>query len=218
VALLVVTSQTTLILAFGVAHVQTQSTKGHGPVFRGIVDQGCVIPYNQKEGIYMKKVASRPLYSDLMVFAGLVFVSMLVSVALLVSPATGQEGQKDKAPMGTLKIAVQGFSNDKGQAIIGLCNSKTSYLKDGKEYKKVTAPIKNKVAEYTFIDIPFGEYAIKTCHDENSNGKLDTNFMGAPDEKYGISNNVRGTIGLPDWKNAKFDLNRTNMSITIKVE
>lgn len=166
----------------------------------------------------MKKAASRSVYTNVMVFAGLVFVSMLASLAFLASPASSQEGQKDKAQIDTLTIVVQGFSNDKGQAIIGLCNSKTSYLKDGKEYKKVTALIKNKVAEYAFIDIPFGEYAVKTCHDENNNGKLDTNFMGIPDEKYGISNNVRGTLGLPDWKDAKFGFNKTNMSITIKVD
>jgi len=36
--------------------------------------------------------------------------------------------------------------------------------------------------------IPPGTYAIACYHDENDNGKLDTNFLGIPKEGTGASN------------------------------
>jgi uncharacterized protein (DUF2141 family) len=54
--------------------------------------------------------------------------------------------------------------------------------------------------------IPQGTYAIACYHDENNNGKLDTKFMGIPKEGTGASNDARGTMGPPKFKDAKFQL------------
>lgn len=40
-----------------------------------------------------------------------------------------------------------------------------------------------------FKDLAPGKYAIRVMHDENDNGKLDTNAVGMPTEGYGFSNN-----------------------------
>lgn len=40
-----------------------------------------------------------------------------------------------------------------------------------------------------FKDLAAGKYAIRVMHDENDNGKLDTNAVGMPTEGYGFSNN-----------------------------
>jgi len=66
-------------------------------------------------------------------------------------------------------------------------------------------------------NIPFGEYAIKVFHDEDSDDKIDTNFIGIPTESYGFSNNVKGFFGLPGFEKAKFHFNKQDMQIEIKL-
>jgi uncharacterized protein (DUF2141 family) len=49
-----------------------------------------------------------------------------------------------------------------------------------------------------------GTYGLSAFHDQNENGKLDTNFLGMPIEDYCASNNARGVLGPPSFENAKF--------------
>jgi uncharacterized protein (DUF2141 family) len=35
--------------------------------------------------------------------------------------------------------------------------------------------------------------------DENGNGKLDTNLVGMPTERYGFSNDAKGNRGAPEF-------------------
>jgi uncharacterized protein (DUF2141 family) len=51
-----------------------------------------------------------------------------------------------------------------------------------------------------------GTYAVAVFHDENGNGKLDTNFLGIPREGVGVSNNKLRTLGPPTWEDSKFGL------------
>jgi len=55
-----------------------------------------------------------------------------------------------------------------------------------------------------FKDVPKGVYGISAFHDENNNGKLDTNFIGLPTEDYGASRDARGNFGPPSFSDAKF--------------
>ena len=50
------------------------------------------------------------------------------------------------------------------------------------------------------------DYAIRYFHDENSNDKLDTNWLGLPTEGYGFSNNATATFGVPDFEEWIFKL------------
>jgi uncharacterized protein (DUF2141 family) len=48
--------------------------------------------------------------------------------------------------------------------------------------------VANSQARCDFEGIPSGTYALVVLHDENMNGKLDTNWLGVPKEGYGFSN------------------------------
>ena len=54
-------------------------------------------------------------------------------------------------------------------------------------------------------------------HDENSNGKLDTKFMGIPREGVGASNGAKGHLGPPKFEAAAFSFSggRLELKITI---
>lgn len=119
---------------------------------------------------------------------------------------------------GNLTLVVSGLENDEGNVKIALSNSKEDYTKKGKAYIAVSAEIKNKKAQWTFTDLPFGTYAIKTFHDENNDGELDTNFLGIPSEYYGFSNNARGSFGPASWEVAKFEFNENELTLEITID
>ncbi|HEY8946784.1 MAG TPA: DUF2141 domain-containing protein [Polyangiaceae bacterium] len=70
--------------------------------------------------------------------------------------------------------------------------------------KPATAKIRDGYALCVFPRIRPGTYGISAFHDENENGKLDTNFVGMPTEDYCASRNARGVLGPPSFEDAKF--------------
>jgi uncharacterized protein (DUF2141 family) len=60
-----------------------------------------------------------------------------------------------------------------------------------------TLPMRDGSAKLVFLGLPAGRYALKSFADENGNGKLDTNLVGLPTERYGFSNDAKGRMGPP---------------------
>ena len=81
----------------------------------------------------------------------------------------------------------------------------------------MTSAIADKKAVCEFSGIAPGAYAVSVFHDENSNGKLDTKFMGIPREGVGASNNARGHFGPPKFDAAAFHFSggRADLKIAI---
>ena len=100
-----------------------------------------------------------------------------------------------------LKVEISGFNNDNGQGYIALYNSEKDFLK--KPFKGRVVKIENGKTTIVFTDIPKSEYAVSTFHDENNNGKMDSNFLGIPKEDYGFSNDAKGFMSAPKYTNAK---------------
>ncbi len=113
-----------------------------------------------------------------------------------------------------LEVAMSGFENNDGKVYVGLYKSEETFLK--KEFRGVISKINNKTASVKFANLKPGEYAISVFHDENNNGKMDSNFMGIPKEAYGTSNDAKGFMGPPKYKDAKFMVT-ANKKITIKL-
>lgn len=115
----------------------------------------------------------------------------------------------------SITVKVENVDNNEGKMFIALYKSEVDFLDS--TYKGAKTKIENKTSEFTFKDIPEGVYAVSIFHDENDNGKMDTNFVGIPKEAYGCSNNASGFMGPPKWKDAKFELNE-NKSIVITLK
>jgi len=115
-----------------------------------------------------------------------------------------------------LVIHIQGFENSKGVAKVAICNSQENY-NNSTPFKGLNFKIINNQAEKT-ITLPYGEYAIKVYHDENSNNELDTMMFGIPSEDYGFSNDAKGSFGPPEYKDAAFILNSPEKKITINIK
>ena len=119
---------------------------------------------------------------------------------------------------GTLTVTILNFRNNQGQVSVALYNNEAAFPKSpDKAVKIIVAPIRDKKSAVVFESLPPGEYAVSVFHDENKNGKMDTNFFGIPKEGVGASNGARGHMGPPHYKDAKFNFNGTSQSITINL-
>lgn len=144
----------------------------------------------------------------------------LVFIFLFSYPCAAEETSV-QAQTGSLTVIITGFRTDGGQARIALVNSEDNYKirKAGKYAVRTAGPeVKDHRAECVFTDLPYGEYAIKLYHDENGNGKLDSNFLKIPAEQYGFSNSARGTFGLPGYKEVKFIFDSSHPTHEIRLD
>jgi uncharacterized protein (DUF2141 family) len=118
-------------------------------------------------------------------------------------------------------ISTRSFSQVKLEIeIIDLRNNSGNImfqLFDGNE-KVVTQEkslIKDNRCLFSFTNLKPGKYAVRYFHDENLNGKMDTNLLGKPTEGYGFSNNVIGKFGPPPFEKWLFEINE-NTKIVLK--
>jgi len=91
--------------------------------------------------------------------------------------------------------------NDAGVVRCGLFKQ-SGWLKDA--YRASIVKITKNTARCLFKEVPPGVYGISAFHDEDNDGKLDTNIVGYPTEQYCSSNNARNMFSAPSWKDAKF--------------
>jgi len=75
--------------------------------------------------------------------------------------------------------------------------------------------IKKTQARCDFEDVPPGTYALAVIHDENMNGKLDTNWLGIPKEGYGFSNRAKALLSAPSFADASFQYDGGILEMTI---
>jgi uncharacterized protein (DUF2141 family) len=75
----------------------------------------------------------------------------------------------------------------------------TEALAADKALAAQTLPLRDGKAQLVFAGLPAGRYVLKSFADENGNGKLDTNLVGLPIERYGFSNDARGRMGPPTF-------------------
>jgi uncharacterized protein (DUF2141 family) len=114
----------------------------------------------------------------------------------------------------TLTIEVKGFENKATTKIWVSVFSKKDFLKNSLQTKSVEVS-GNKVS--VNFELPPGEYAVSTYHDENANNKLDRNFFGKPKEPYGFSNNATGFMGPPKYKDCKITVTAATETISINL-
>ncbi len=106
---------------------------------------------------------------------------------------------------GAVTVKVVGLRGASGRVIVALFGADDGFpSRFEKALTKVTVEIRDGRALARFDNVPPGRYAACAVHDENGNGRLDTNFIGIPREGVGVSNNVRSRIGPPGFDDAAF--------------
>ncbi|MCP3921574.1 MAG: DUF2141 domain-containing protein [Desulfobacterales bacterium] len=143
----------------------------------------------------------------------------LTTLMLLILCLTFSKSAFSSEQTGIIKVTVRGFQSSEGTIMIGLYNKALLFPKTGKHLKGQAVKAIGKEVQVIFLGLPLGEYAIAAYHDKNSDMVLEKNFMGVPQEAYGFSNNVRGTLGPPSFKEAKLNLkNGSSLDVIINIK
>jgi len=121
------------------------------------------------------------------------------------------------AHSGTLAVTIDNIKVGNGKIMLALYNVEADFLST-----KTFRAIEQSVSEEGKItvlltDLHHGTYAISLYHDENNNGKLDTNFIKIPKEPYGFSNDAKGVFGPPKYKDASFLFLKEKQELTISL-
>ena len=115
-----------------------------------------------------------------------------------------------------IHVEIGGLRNNKGQVVCDLYSSADGFPKNGdKALAHAKSLVSNEHAVCEFPDVKAGTYAVPVFHDENSNGKLDTNFVGIPHEGVGASNNAKGHFGPPKFDAAAFRFSGGRLELKI---
>lgn len=116
----------------------------------------------------------------------------------------------------TLKVKVHGIQNTNGKIELSIYNDPNVFPEVGKTYKMVRLDPKKPEIIYEFKDLPAGEYAIATYHDENDDKECNTNLLGVPTEAYAFSNDFRPFLSAPEFSDCSFKVTQ-NTEISIEM-
>jgi uncharacterized protein (DUF2141 family) len=145
------------------------------------------------------------------------------TLALLGVVAVSQTVLPASAEQSSVTVNISGARSQKGNVVVCLWSKENKdfpICSSAAAYKSTTLKANSSNLVTTFQNVPSGEYAISAFHDENGNGKLDTNWMGMPKE--GIAapnmdkekNQNQGRRERPSFDKMKFNL---NSSTTVSV-
>jgi len=141
-----------------------------------------------------------------------------VVLALLAAGVAAAQ-TSDTSNTSTIQVDIIGLRSNDGEVHCALYSSADGFS-DGfaKAAKTTTAKITNQQAVCEFAPVTPGDYAISVFQDENSNGKLDRNFMGIPKEGVGASNDAKGSFGPPKFVDARFSYRGGPQELTIHLQ
>ncbi len=111
----------------------------------------------------------------------------------------------------SVTIHIKDLRNNDGVILMSLQDGNKKTI----QRKKVS--IQNHEVKVQFDGLASGKYAIKYIHDENEDGKMNTNFMGIPKEGFGFANDARGSMGPPDFEKTTFKLSK-DLEMTLKTK
>ena len=119
----------------------------------------------------------------------------------------------------TLTVIISDVRSDIGVLNIGIYDNKNDWLGSSMVHKRSLTVLEHNVGGVvtTSFDVEPGEYAISVHHDDNDNGKMDTNFIGIPKEPTGLSNGAVPKFGPPKYKDAAFRVGNEDLEMPIKL-
>ena len=115
-----------------------------------------------------------------------------------------------------LTVTVTDIRASTGTIRIAVVNSEAAWNNEAAPVVRKAIVVSGKEATFQFPGLPPGQYAVQVMHDENDNGKFDTNFVGLPIEGYGFSNNPQ-VMRRANYDEARFDLAADGGSVVVRL-
>lgn len=147
-------------------------------------------------------------------------VYSIVSFLLPVALCTSLSYEINAQPTSTLTVVVKGIKHQKGQICIRVFASEKGFpLGKTGEVKSGCTPITGNYVKKQFTGLKPGTYAVAVLDDQNGDHQLHRDFLGFPQEGFGISNNPTVSVltGVPKFRDASFALQKnTTINIFMK--
>lgn len=102
-------------------------------------------------------------------------------------------------------IKVSQTANRPGNLFVAVFNDAGKFP-DKTPFQTMIIPTQSAPEIKVMLDLPDGDYAVSMFLDENKNGKLDTNFLGIPKERFGFSRNPRILTGAPSYQDCEINV------------
>ena len=120
------------------------------------------------------------------------------------------------APAADLTVTVTDIRASTGTIRIAVVNSEAGWNDEAAAVVRKAIAVSGKETTFQFPGLSPGQYAVQVMHDENDNGKFDTNFVGLPMEGYGFSNNPQ-VMRRANYDEARFDLGPDGGSVVVRL-
>ena len=103
-----------------------------------------------------------------------------------------------------------------GTLRLALCPSKEAYDTE-KGCETLSLPANGRTVRCSFGSVKPGTYAVKVFHDINSDGELNTSWIGWPQEPYGFSNDAPVNMGPPSFKLASITVGEKPLTTRVQM-
>ena len=132
-------------------------------------------------------------------------VSILAAAAALFTlPASAEAPTHITVPISQVR-------SERGVLFVALYRQ-SSWLIPGKYFKAQKVQAHHGTVFATFEGVPRGRYGIAVFHDENRNGRVDTNLVGMPAEGFGFS--FKTPLRKPSFGEISFDVQSSAVAPT----
>jgi len=143
------------------------------------------------------------------------------TLAMLVAAAVAVPGLLAAQDKATLTVEVVGVNAAKGKMEISLFKEPKGFpdtAANAIRHEFVDIDPQTVKAKVVWADLAPGVYAVAVHHDENGNGKMDTNIIGIPKEGHGASNNPKPARRPPTFEEAQFTLAAPAQTVEVKLD
>lgn len=118
---------------------------------------------------------------------------------------------------GRLRVEVEGLRNDAGHLLAALYDRPEGFPRDGTPAHRASVVIEGGRAVAEFADLPSGTYAVAVLHDENDDGKMNSNWLKLPKEGFGMSRFDKLKASVPSFDDAKIELAGGDETVHVKI-
>jgi uncharacterized protein (DUF2141 family) len=113
-----------------------------------------------------------------------------------------------------LTVTISDIRAPKGSIGVALFNSEGAWQEQAQPLAGQRIAATGDKVSVRFTGLPPGTYAVQVMHDENDNGKLDTNLLGIPSEGFGFSGNSTA-MRRAHFDEARFTVGSEDTTIVI---
>lgn len=117
-----------------------------------------------------------------------------------------------------VSVQVQGLRSTDGNLTVTIYGDRAEdFLARGRKLVRKRVPITGPTTTACLTVPRPGDYAVAVYHDENDDRDFGRTLVGLPAEGYGFSNDAPALVGLPSFRDARFEVPQSGGHLTIRM-